>query len=98
LDDDGRALWLGAATFDTKVGLSHTTGAITHHISPDVDGERDKILADLRQVGALRDVYSVDGFQTTLTGENGGGDPYRTDGNLGVGVIGSIGVAAVAAP
>jgi hypothetical protein len=40
----------------------------------------------------------VDGFQTTLAGKNGGGDPYRTDGNLGVGVIGSTGGTAVAAP
>ena len=46
----------------------------------------------------LRDVYSVDGFQTTLAGKNGGGDPYRTDGNLGVGVIGSTGATAVAVP
>ncbi len=98
LDDDGRALWLGAATFDTRVGLSHTTGEITHHISPDVDSERDKILTDLKQAGALRAAYTVDGFQTTLAGENGGGDPYRTDGNLGVGVIGSTAGTAVAAP
>jgi LssY C-terminus len=98
LDDDGRALWLGAATFDTRVGLSHTTGEITHHISPDVDAERDKVLADLKHAGALRAVYSVDGFQTTLAGKNGGGDPYRTDGNLGVGVIGSKGGTAAAAP
>ena len=60
--------WLGAATFDIRVGFSHTTGAITHHIAPDVDAERDKILADLKQAGALQAVYSVAGFQTTLAG------------------------------
>lgn len=89
LDDAGRPLWLGAATLDTRVGFSHTTGEITHHISPDVDGERDKILADLKRVGALLDQYLVTGFHTVRNGKNGGGDPYHTDGNLGVGVVGA---------
>ena len=38
---DGRPLWLGSASFDRGVGLSHDTGQITHHIGPDVDAERD---------------------------------------------------------
>jgi hypothetical protein len=87
LDDDGRPLWLGAATFDTKVGFSHTTGEITHHISPDVDAERDKIIADLNRAGALADEYSIDGFHEKLDGKNGGGDPYHTDGRLAVGIL-----------
>ena len=33
----------GGATFDERVGLSHTTGQITHHIAPDVDTERDHL-------------------------------------------------------
>src|SRR5438132_6430465 len=32
-----RPVWLGAATFDRSVGVSHFTGAITHHIGPDID-------------------------------------------------------------
>ena len=35
VDENGRPLWLGAATFDRSVGISHTTGGITHHIAPD---------------------------------------------------------------
>ena len=88
LDEQGKPLWLGAATFDTKVGFSHTTGEITHHISSDVDGERDKVIADLQRVSALADAFWVDDFHPTLTGKNGGGDPYRTDGRLEVGVMG----------
>ena len=38
---EGRPTWIGAATFDERVGFSHTTGQITHHISPDVDTERN---------------------------------------------------------
>jgi len=89
VDDDGKPLWLGAATFDTRVGLSHTTGEITHHISPDVDAERDKIVADLKQVGAVLKVQWIDGFHEQLDGKNGGGDPYHTDGNLAVVLVGS---------
>jgi hypothetical protein len=87
LDAAGKPMWFGAVTFDTKVGLSHTTGEITHHISPDVDGERDKLINDLRQALQLTSTYWVDGFHTLLQGTNGGGDPYHTDGRLEVGVV-----------
>lgn len=89
LDDQGRPLFFGAATYDEKVGLSHTTGEITHHISPDVDAERDKLIADLQRAGKVAEVYWIDDFQLTHSGKNGGGDPWRTDGRLGVGVIGA---------
>jgi len=32
-----RPVWLGSATFDRSVGISHYTGQITHHIAPDID-------------------------------------------------------------
>jgi LssY C-terminus len=87
LDNQGRTLWIGAATYDTKVGLAHTTHQITHHIDPDIDKERDKLLIDLKRTGNLSVIDWVDGFQVKLTGKNGGGDPYRTDGRLAVGVM-----------
>lgn len=87
VDADGRPLWFGAATFDQRVGLSHTTGEITHHIAPDIDAERDKLLADLKAAGALADESWINGFQPALSGKNGGGDPWKTDGRLGVGVL-----------
>ena len=37
---DGKEVWFGAVTFDERVGLSHTTGQVTHHIGPDLDAER----------------------------------------------------------
>jgi hypothetical protein len=87
LGADGRPLWMGAATRDERVGLSHDTGQITHHISPDVDAERDLIIADLKQAGELASVEWIDGFQKVREGKNGGGDPWRTDGRLAVGVL-----------
>jgi hypothetical protein len=83
----GRPTWIGAASYDAKVGLSHTTGQVTHHIAPDVDTERDRLAADLNETGELSDSYLDPGFHKVLTGRNGGGDPWQTDGALWVGVI-----------
>lgn len=87
LDADGRPVWIGAAIYDQRVGLSRTTGQITHHTAPDIDTERDKLFRDLRQTGDLSDVQIVEGFHKSLSGRNGGGDPWHTDGKLYVGVI-----------
>jgi hypothetical protein len=89
-DDQGRPAFFGAATFDMKVGLSHTTGEVTHHIAPDVDAERDKLIADLQHAGRLADVYWIDHFQPQHDGKNGGGDPWHTDGRLAVGVVSAV--------
>lgn len=86
-DADGRPVWIGAVTFDERVGLSHTTGQITHHIGPDVDAERDRLFQGLEATGGLVEIHYVDDFHKVLEGRNGGGDPWRTDGRLAVGVI-----------
>jgi hypothetical protein len=93
-DDQGRPAWFGAVTYDERVGLSHTTGEITHHIGPDVDAERDKLIADLQKAGKLTETYWIDNFQPQHEGKNGGGDPWRTDGRLEVGVIGNAETAS----
>ncbi len=83
---DNRPVWIGSATFDTRVGFSHTTGQITHHIAADVDAERDQLLGGLEQTGRLLDSYFVASFQQNGEGRNGGGDPWHTDRRLHVGV------------
>ena len=65
---------LGPQLLDNCVGLSHTTGQITHHISAAIDPERDKIIDDIRAAGDLPEVYWVDDFQEPSHGKNGGGD------------------------
>jgi hypothetical protein len=84
---DGRPTWIGAGTFDERVGLSHTTGQITHHISADVDAERDHLFATLEQTGQLAESFVVTNFHSQRTGKNGGGDLWHTDGNLRAGII-----------
>ena len=84
---EGREVWLGAASYDRSVGISHDTGQITHHIGPDLDAERAFVMASLVEAGALADIYRILGIGPTLTGRNGGGDPYYTDGEIVVGVL-----------
>jgi len=79
---EGRAVWLGAAAFDRGVGVSHYTGAVTHHIAPDVDAERQQLATDLENAGMVTAKYQVTGVGPTLMGRNGGGDPYYTDGEV----------------
>ena len=81
---DGRTAWIGAATFDVRVGFSYTTGQVTHHIGPDVDAERDLIVTGLQQAGLVESIEWTDGFHSRLEGRNGGGDRWRTDGRLAI--------------
>jgi LssY-like putative type I secretion system component LssY len=80
--EEGRPVWLGAATFDRRVGFSRYTGQVTHHIAPDVDAERDALTNDLKAARVVEAIYDVSGVGPTLLGRNGEGDPYYTDGEV----------------
>ena len=80
--DEGRPVWMGAATRDIRVEISSNTEEVTHRISPDVDAERDLLLAELTQANRVLSTRWIDGFQKELQGRNGGGDPWHTDGRL----------------
>lgn len=82
--DEGRPVWLGAATFDRDVGLSRYTGAVTHHIAPNIDQEREQLTSDLDNARAVQAIYQVSGVGPTLNGRNGEGDLYFTDGDIWV--------------
>ena len=84
---EGRAVWLGAATFDRGVGLSHDDARITHHIGPDVDADRDLLTSDLAAARVVTTIYEVSGVGPTLDGRNGEGDPYYTDGEIKISVL-----------
>ena len=85
--EEGRAVWLGAVTFDRGVGISHDDGRITHHIAPDVDSERDLLNDDLKAAKVVTSIYEVTGIGPTLDGRNGEGDPYFTDGEIKISVL-----------
>jgi hypothetical protein len=80
--EEKRPVWLGDATFDRSVGVSHYTGAITHHIDADIDAERKVLATDLANAGMVEAKYQVTGIGPTMAGRNGGGDVYYTDGEV----------------
>jgi hypothetical protein len=82
--EEKRPVWLGAATEDRGVGVSTYTVAVTHHISADLDAERALLTGDLENAGMVDAKYQVTGIGPTLTGRNGGGDLYYTDGEIWV--------------
>lgn len=86
-DTDGRPLWLGSATFDRSVGISHFTGQVTHHIESNVDKERDTFIQNLSGTQQVQSIYQVTGVGITWQGRNGGGDWYYSDGELTVAVL-----------
>ncbi len=96
--EEGRPVWLGAVTFDRGVGLSHYTGAVTHHIAPDVDAERDALIGDLVNAKMAEALYQVTGIGATLNGRNGEGDFYFTDGEIHFARLVAGGQAAPAPP
>ncbi|EOL50075.1 LssY C-terminal domain-containing protein [Enterococcus caccae] len=77
-----KADWLGAATYDKKVGFSVFTGQITHKINSDIDHERDFVLETFTESNQPVSIEVVKHFTTSYHGRNGGGDEIFTDGNL----------------
>ncbi len=82
-----KPVWLGAATFDTSYGFSRYTGQILHHIDADIDAERGKLFSDLENANEILLRYQASGIGPTLSGRNGEGDRYYTDGMIDVGIL-----------
>lgn len=72
----GEMLFLATASFDD--GLKW---GLVHHISPDLDTERDAILRGLEQAGVL-DFQSVLDGNGPLSGKDEFGDPWFSDGRI----------------
>lgn len=74
--------WVGAGTYDKRVGLSLFTFQITHKIADGTDEERDFIIETLRTAHAVESVHVIRHFSSGYHHRNGGGDAIRTDGHL----------------
>jgi hypothetical protein len=79
-----RVDWVGAGTYDRRVGLNLFTLQITHKIGEDTDLERDHILQTMKASGEVRSVHWVQDYFSGYHARNGGGDMISTDGNLPV--------------
>ncbi len=78
----GQTMWLSASTHDTGAALSLKYHQFVHHISPDIDDERSKVIRDLNAAGCVQSVHVVQrpGVPTMTLSYNG--DPIRTDGSV----------------
>ena len=76
--------WLGAATFDRGVGLNLFTLQITHHIGAEVDRDRDLVAGVITASGGKPAGVMASGVTRDEWHRNGGGDRYRTDGEIKV--------------
>lgn len=76
--------WVGAATYDRKVGFSTFTLQITHKIGENIDLERDRVIRTMQDTGRVGSVRWVQNYFSGYRAHNGGGDAISTDGNLPV--------------
>jgi len=77
-------VWISASTHDTGAVLSVKYKGFVHHISPDIDGEREKVIRDLNFSGCVKSISYMPrpGVQTMT--QNAVGDLIRTDGSVAV--------------
>jgi hypothetical protein len=77
-------VWVSSSTHDSGAYLSVKAKGFVHHISPDIDNEREKVIRDLNFSGCIKSMAYVQrpGF-TTIT-QNANGDVMRTDGSIAV--------------
>ncbi|MGY4501812.1 hypothetical protein ACVWYH_005769 [Bradyrhizobium sp. GM24.11] len=57
---DADPIWLRSARFDSGLTLSRDTGQVAHKISPNVDGERGRLMGDLNQARMVIHIYEGD--------------------------------------
>lgn len=74
--------WLGAATYDTDVGISFFTLQVTHRIDQNTDIERDHVVASMSTGDPAVKMRLLHDFTTGYHARNGGGDLFVTDGDL----------------
>ena len=81
--DDGRPVWLGAATFDDGLGVSHYTGQITPSRRAGHRRRADLLLADLAAAKKVAATYWVSGVgPTPRSAETATATCYFTDGEI----------------
>ena len=77
-------VWVSSSTHDTGAILSVRYKSFVHHIAPDIDDERAKVVRDLNFAGCVQWVsYVARPAMATIT-QNATGDLIRTDGSIAV--------------
>jgi hypothetical protein len=77
-------VWISSSTHDTGAILSVKYKGFVHHISPDIDDERAKVIRDLNFSGCVKSVNYVSRPGIATMTQNAIGDLVRTDGEVAV--------------
>lgn len=78
------SLWVSSSTHDSGAVLSVKYKGFVHHISPDIDHERAKVIRDLNFAGCVQSVRYVPRSGMSASTQNATGDLMRTDGEIAV--------------
>jgi LssY C-terminus len=84
IEGSSDSVWIASSTHDTSAVLSVKYHGFLHHISPDIDDERAKVIRDLNFAGCVRLVSYVSRPLSPTFTQNATGDWVRTDGSLAV--------------
>jgi len=77
-------VWVSSSTHDTGAYLSVKSKGFVHHISPDIDHERETVIRDLNFCGCVKSVAYVPRPGISTITQNANGDLVRTDGSIAV--------------
>jgi hypothetical protein len=81
---NGRTLWVGSATHDNGFEKDERNGNVTHHIDPEIDEERDFLLASFQQAGAIDVAAYVLPANPVQSARTATGGEFKTDGRIAV--------------
>ena len=77
-------VWATSSTHDTAAVLSLKYRGFIHHIAPNIDEERSKVIRDLNFAGCVRSVSYVSRPEMPTITRNATGDVMKTDGSIAV--------------
>ncbi len=78
----GQTLWVGSATHDNGFEKDQRTGGITHHIDPNIDGERDFLEQSFADAGTLAGAAYVLPSNPLTTARTATGGSFHSDGRI----------------
>ncbi|HUL48924.1 MAG TPA: LssY C-terminal domain-containing protein, partial [Gemmatimonadales bacterium] len=82
--DTTRTIWVAAANEDAGFFVNPFKGRFTHHVRPEIDTERERVIKELEATGCatLADRVVIPG--AVLEGKNASGQRFVTDGRTAV--------------
>ena len=83
-EDANDSVWVSSSTRDTSAILSVKYHGFVHHIAPNIDDERSKVIRDLNFAGCVTSVSYVARPGISTFTQNATGDSVRTDGSIAV--------------